>query len=383
MKSSRCISSLLILGVVSAMVIFGQVSPGRTADYHVTKITADDYGGFAFNGHGHVAWGGSFNVTYKVWLYRANNDLIYSGSHIMAHLNMNDLDQVVWDNFATTSDIYLYSGGASGRITFHEITNTYNTNPQINNQGDIAYVQASLAGTSVLLLKGGAPHYASPSFSEISSDGLSLNNLGQVVWSQRKNIAGEKFQIYFYDGVNTLPLTSDVDGDNLRPLINDRGDIIWTHKTGAGGNDLRHYRAETYTTITSSLHVSYQNYALNNLGEIAWMAAGPNPGQNLYVHYDGTNHRMANTKIFPDVCPALNDRGKVAYAVQNRGVALTDYRAGTTIFLGGIGPGIIKLNQRSQVAWQEAVDLAYCNLYLATPPDTLPAIQYLLLGNEP
>jgi len=385
MNPWRRIFPFLILAISVASLLAGQVSPGGAAVYNVTKITPQAYvSGFGFNQQGHIAWGGPQGPQ-TAWLYRGGvNHLMYSGTELVQDLDMNDYDQVVWDSVSSTNlgDIFLYSNGTLTQLTHHATDHTAHAYPKINNRGDIAWVERGAPGARVVLLKGGTIGFASPYTGEIYFK-PSLNNLGQMVWSQRQTGAGKKFQVFFYDGVTSHQLTSDADGDNLHPRINDRGDIIWAHKTIAPDrDDLRHYRNGSYQTITTELHyVNAYSYALNNLGEIAWIHAGPYIGSNLYVYYDGANHLINNNQVMEDTLPAVNNQGLVAYVVSGGYLVLTNYRTGDTwSFHGVLRPGVIKLNEGGQAAWQEAVDLAFCNLWLATPPPMLPSIINLLLG---
>jgi hypothetical protein len=386
MNPWKRISPILVLVIAAAGLLSWSISPAGAAAYNVTKITDQAYApGYAFNQQGHIAWGGPQGPQ-KAWLYQGGvNNLIYSGSALVQNLAMNDSDQIVWDSVSSTNlgDIYLYSNGTVTQLTHHEIDNTTHAYPQINNQGDIAWVESGLPGVRVVLLKGGVIGYGSPYTGEIYFN-PSLNNLGQMVWSQRQTGAGEKFQIFFYDGVTTHQLTSDTDGDNILPIINDRGDIIWAHKTAAPDwDDLRHYRDGDYQTITTELHyVNAYSYALNNLGEIAWIRSGSYIGPNLYVYYDGANHLIDNNQVLEDTLPAINNRGLVAYVVSGGKLVLTNYRTGDTwSYHGVLRPAVMQLNDRGQAAWQEALDLAFCNLWLATPTSSTPSsIINLLFG---
>ncbi len=82
--------------------------------------------------------------------------------------------------------------------------------------------------------------------------------------------------------------------------------------------------------------------------------------------------------------PAINNQGMVAYVVSGGKVALTNFRTGTTKELVGSGvsgAAVVKTNDRVQVAWQETLDLAFCNLYLATPRNPIPPLVNLLLAD--
>lgn len=390
MNTWKRISAILILAIAVAGLLCGQISPGKAAVYQVTKITDDDYQNFDLNHQGHLVWGGKFNVTYKAWLYRNGaNELIYSGDELVNYLrfnNINDSDQVVWDSVSSTNigDIYLYSGGGVSQLTDHEIDHVAHANPQINNPGDITWQEWGKDGARVVLRKGGVMHYSSPYCYSVTSPPW-LNNLGQMVWAQIPK-QFDKAQIFFYDGVTTHQLTSSTDGDNIDPIINDRGDIIWAHQNPANkSHDLQHYRAGTYTTITPWLYyVNNYSYALNNLGEIVWMADGPLVGPNLHVYYDGANHLIDNNKVVNYICPAINNQGLVAYAAQSQGLVLTNYRTGlSTVIKTTDGPFVIKLNDRGQVAWRGGLNLDYCNLYLASPTSSTTTIinLNLLLGD--
>jgi hypothetical protein len=55
-----------------------------------------------------------------------------------------------------------------------------------------------------------------------------INNLGQVVWS---GFDGHDFEIFLYDGVQTIQITNN-DDEDLHPVINDNGQVVWEADIG-------------------------------------------------------------------------------------------------------------------------------------------------------
>lgn len=372
-------AKFMAFGVILLMVLAGPLSgpaSGTINSYTVKKISPalGGDGGFAFNQKGHLAWRG---LGGNVHLYRNGvKETIFSEAAIPANsLMMNDSDQVVWSSASTagTGDIYLYSGGSVSKLTDYAATGTGNTYPQINNAGDIAWVQTNASGQRVVLWQGGGLTFESSYVLAIAGP-PSLNNQGRVIWAQKKPETGEKFQVWS----NFMgQVTGDCWTDDPRPLLRNEslGGVYYLIWCGAI-NSLFRYETGYASTITFDLN-ELHTYAMNDRGYVAWMHTGPAVGRNLYVNFDGGNQQMANDTVFNNINPAINNNDLVAYAVENVGVAVTNFRTGDTTFLAAADPRIIKINDHDQVAWGSATEL-----YLAAPITFNPGGIFLLLLSD-
>ena len=139
-------------------------------------------------------------------------------------------------------DIFLYDGTTTTRLTDDDVDDR---SVYVNDAGDVVW---SRGLADIYLYDGTLP------IQNISADSnwnyhKAINNAGYVVWDSSVDNEDENREIYLYNGTETIQFT-DNGVEDIRPDINDSGDIVWAQYDG---NDLEIMLYDAGTTSTTQL----------------------------------------------------------------------------------------------------------------------------------
>ncbi len=140
------------LAILWAASLLLPVSGAAAAKYSVTLISDQMSTQTAIanlNRYGHLVWEDEVYPNFSLWLYRRGAKTAIPCDSDRGHdfLDLNDHDQVVWTqewSFSSSlfyTDVYLYSGGSSGKITNASVDHLDHQAPRINNLGTIIWYE--------------------------------------------------------------------------------------------------------------------------------------------------------------------------------------------------------------------------------------------------
>ena len=210
--------SFLALLIFLATIVL-PASKVEAAKYSVTLISDQmsiQTAGVNLNRYGHLVWEEEVYPNFSLWLYRGGAKTAIPCDSDRGHgsLDLNDHDQVVWTqewSFSPSlfyTDVYLYSGGSSGKITDASVDHFYHQAPRINNLGTIIWYEwmGVVGGRMALRNSAGGISYAT-AFVDGEHGAPRINDRDEVVWSG--NEGSGNLQIYYWHGGTPVALTSD------------------------------------------------------------------------------------------------------------------------------------------------------------------------------
>ncbi len=171
-----------------------------------------------------------------------------------------------------------------------------------------------------------------------------LNDLGQAVWIGDPPSSSPEIFLgsdpIFYNGQTINRLRNEPIIKNYDPLINNKGQIVWTGITGTDNiNGSSYYHSEIFSydgnstkqlTSGKALANSYTP-ALSDTGYITWVTKNtpflPIENTDIYLYHDGVTQRITNDSNF-DIAPQVNSKGEVAW------LTLSDSDAGINFYDG-------------------------------------------------
>lgn len=135
--------------------------------------------------------------------------------------------------------------------------------------------------------------------------GHQLNDAGWVTWHGSD---GEDYEIYLFDGDETLQITDNT-YDDKDPQISAAGDVVWSGDPGTS-EEIFLFDGETIHQITDNdFRDRYPQ--LNAAGQITW--EGMNGGDHEVFLYDGVTVHQLTDNAFGDRLPRINEAGQVAW----------------------------------------------------------------------
>ena len=231
------------------------------------------------NNRGEVAWlqsyqpGAPDNNLWDVYLYtgggvtRLTNDLSGQGPP-----RLNDNGWVTWDgnrseDWDWNSRIYLYKGASPPQVIAYTPGQNC-SNPQINNQGQVAWINFNTNATpyyNIYLWNGTNTKITNLDTANFEGSAWSLNNNGQILWSYG---GGFNFaQLYLYGAGGTKKITDDGDTHYNYGLANN-GWITWLQNQGQMAGDLYAYRNGSSCRLDTG--VGYEGNFINSRGQVVW-----------------------------------------------------------------------------------------------------------------
>ena len=375
--------SLSVLVILWATALLLPVPLAAAANYASALISNKMSGqgsGIKLSNQGHLVWEeevwpGTL-PSFSLWLYRGGTKTAIPCNSTLGHANlaMNDQDQVVWTQEYSFSpsvhypDVYCYSNGSTARITDAATDHIPHYSPLINNLGTIVWWEwlGSNGGRVALRKNGGLSYAAIGGISGIPQ----INNRDEVVWSGKQG-AGN-LQIYYWHGGTPASITSDA-YDHLQPVINNNGDIVYTKNVGST-YELYLFSGGVHTKIGSGVSTRLL-YLLNDQGQVAWVT-----DIGILHIYSGGKDAIIGGADYTQL-PGLNNQGQVAYQDYYGHLRLYDQRNGSDTELLSISKRYaLQINDPGQIAWWES-ELYPHLLYLARPLGNPYPINLLLLGD--
>ena len=201
---------------------------------------------------------------------------------------------------------FVYKASADCQITQLTHNNFHDFYPQINDLGQITWEGYDGSDFEIFLYNG--TNTIQLTDNTFDDERPILNNKGQVVWIGHD---GNDAEIYFYDGSAVIPLTNNAWDDEL-PGINDQGQVVWSEYDGKD-NEIFLYDGHSTIQMTNN---DYNDYwpRINNQGMVVWegFQPGPDDGYVLY-RYDGISTNEAARAAAQFIQIQLNDRGQMAW----------------------------------------------------------------------
>jgi len=334
------------------------------------------------NDRGHAVWFGHDGVDYEVYFHDGTNvvQLTDNSGGTDWLPQINNRDQIVWggtnlDPANGNSDAIFFYDHATGQTV--QITNDAKNHilPEINDLGQIVWQGAAPGEPTEIYL------YSSGQIYQLTNDECldehpQINNEGQIVW--QRTCPDEGTQVYTLKPITNNKLSEYQEGyrcwgNNILPLINDRGDVVWFCVNG-----LEHwgyyYDSDTgAVTDIGSIHGWGVNPSplpsdpemLNDAGQAAFVYA---PGY-LHLFEDG-NGTLIN---IPSGILAggyeMNDNGQIAYLGYDHVTSFWemwryDTRDGTLVQISQGGGSDGKINSQGDVIWRKVLSSNEYGIYL-------------------
>ncbi len=267
---------------------------------------------------------------------------------------LNADGRVVWAaSDGSDTEIYGYNPLAAEPQVYQITDNEYfDMAPQINNQGQVAWLQMTDPESPASLYLAGDGGVATPdliSGNVIPANPLtafSLNNLGHLAWLGLDE-DGTTAQIYTYDGAATLPVAASAyifAGDFAVFQINDLDQVFWLQ-------DGAIYRSQLGSDAAATINPSPGDiwfFQANNAGQVAWVQTTDN-GDNLYL-YDpaGGAALIGSSSGYIDLFD-LNNAGQVVWEDYNGGHLYTPGPDGYRLEIPDAY--MVQINNQGQVAY--------------------------------
>jgi hypothetical protein len=376
-----------VLVILGATLLLLPVSRPAAANYSTAMIweyNGNSSGFIQMNNYGYMLiredWGNSLSL----WRGGAKN-AIPGTDDSSGSFDLNDVNQVVWRQYYVLSpsihydDVYLYSGGATAKLTNAEVDHINHSGPRINNQGTIIWNE--WLGDHFRMVRRSAEGGLSYSDNFYTLGSPKINDRDEVVWSGTLTSVDPYAQIFYWHGATLETITSDA-ASNVQPLINNRGDIVYAKFIATDSYDLYLYNgsSHTHTKIGSSASDNLL-YQLNDQGQVSWIS---NNGR-LYLYSGASNTFIAPTDYYNGYRQLgyLNNHGQVVYQSSDCKLKLYDHRYGTTTTLVNtwVLRGLTPINDPGQVVWVQSATYPNKYLYLANPISSTPPVNLLLLND--
>jgi hypothetical protein len=190
--------------------------------------------------------------------------------------------------------------------------------------------------------------------------------IAMLIWAGGEVAAFEIYQI------------TDTEYDDVRPMINDNGDIVWSGGVGSSGSKgceifIRDRDTGSTTQITAD---NYWDISpeINANGKVVWFGnGGRDRGLDFEVFlYDKTSRKTVQLTAddLNDYSPKINDSGQVVWRKQlnyYHDKIYLDNGIGVGAQVIGAGPGIKypQINASGQVTWYEGLHSYLDNIFLS------------------
>jgi hypothetical protein len=174
-----------------------------------------------------------------------------------------------------------------------------------------------------------------------------INDVGEIVWSQRQTIGAETI----YSNLRAPIVTNEISHE---PDINNLGEIIW--RFGNGGQNPNGIRSSVRGTVLQSIGIDpyYDTQRINNNGEIIAGRSG-NPERV----WSSTRGNFANSADSFVRETEVNDLGEVVYEGNNRVYSTVRGAISATPFFGQ-NPDI---NNLGEIVWQQSLTLSSSSVW--------------------
>lgn len=326
---------------------------------------------------------------------------------------MNDGGDIVWQSRAGSGAYEISLKRNGGEITLISANAGDDTDPRINNSGEVAWMGYDGSDWEIFLYSQGVTR-------QITSNSIDdrypkINNAGEIVWiAGQADSTGtiENYEVFFYSGGAVVQVTNN-GAFNVQARINDAGDLMWRGK-GAGSFDIfqrvggvisqltNDDLLETYPQMTNSGHLVWERHdgtddeiivklqqaaapvqitddasndrlpAINESGTVVWQKDDGNDWE-IYVYSDGRISQLTDNAI-NDYAPQINARGDIIWLCkESSGIGVYLYQTSSRtisklseIFSGHYDP-VPDLNDAGKVVWSGAHGGQY-EITTSSPP---------------
>lgn len=371
---------LIILGATLLLLPASRAAAARYSTAMIWEYDGTNAGFIQMNNYGYMLIREDGN---SLSLWRGEAKTVIPGTDdSMTSFDLNDNNQVVWSQHYVYSpsihydDVYLFSGGATTKLTNAEGDHIDHSGPRINNQGTIIWSESG-AGVYPRVVRrsaGGGLSYAD-NFDALYGT-CQINDRDEAVWCGFQTSVSPYKQIFYWHGATLEKITNDA-APNVDPKINNRGDIVYAKVVDANTYDLYLYSGSSHTHTKIGSSVAENLYQLNDQGQVAWT----NTSNQLYLYSGGSNIFIA---LIKEGQSFLNNRSQVVYQYGDYKLKLYDHRNGATTTL--VNPLVTcylrSINNYGKIVWTQKAVYPNYYLYLASPMSITPQSVNLLLLND-
>jgi hypothetical protein len=343
----------------------------------VTPITTNGSGVYAINDLGHVAYKGTENGDFQIYLYKngastkitSNN---HSNNSFIDYVKINNSDQIVWTqyDYSVTPlqiNVYLYSSGSITKInTLIGTSQNVCINPQINNNGYVVWQQYNADdgvnnGSEIFLYNGSTIRITNDANKDVSP---MINDNNVVVWTgDRRALNDWDQRVFQYNNGSTSALVYSAGSGSYSPLISTNNAVAY----------IRYNSASTISYYTLNLlsggqttQIAYSSYNGRPFDFSNGKVIFSDKNKKMYL-FNGTDTIMISTSVYDNNYPSLNASGHAAWMQSdaNNNYARIVYYNGISVdsisSYGSYGYPVI--NSINNIVW--------CNdgstIYLAQP----------------
>lgn len=283
-------------------------------------------------------------------------------------LSLNDAGQVIWierawdaDTFEYVNHIRLYQGGVTQSI-YSTPNVMYFT--QINNQGQVAWLEQNPAtGSSIMLYDGDSARHipGGDGFLQghVSPD-LQINDQGQVMWLGNGPESDSRYNIFLYSNGATTQITHYTDAADVlidtqenwddaktkfSPRLNNHGEIVWAtsapnsakpnhldlavHVYSKGKTiELDRWTVNPWTIAMWGDHALHAVYAqINDAGQVVWSryrGADPPNLQSDFEIYLATPVTLADAVRYLQVLAGKKDVPALGNVIGDERIGIED-----------------------------------------------------------
>lgn len=297
-----------------------QITTNTAHSMSIDSLQINNLGQIAWSQFDYDANGSNLNVNVYLYdgsTYKQVNDNSGQYGWYSQYPHLNNRGEVAWlqgyGGNPNDMDVYLYTGGSVQPLTNNQ---SKQGPPRLNDNGWVTWDGDRRQDwdweTRVYLYSGTLP---APVIAYTPGQGCSnpqINNQGQVAWINNNSNATPYHNIYVWDGHANTKITNlgatDYDGASF--CSNNNGQILWNWGDGINNQQLYLYGAGGTKKITDD-GVYHYNYRLADNGWITWLQNQGQMAGDLYAYRNGSSCRV-DTGVAGGG-PYLNSRGQVVW----------------------------------------------------------------------
>ncbi len=264
-----------------------KIAPPENGPY---KRWEDNWIAPSINSSGVIVWEGTSgvnpNLLYNIYRYsNGSYQSIVAGSsgpdyYWCGYPQISNTGQVVYDVKTPNADRNIFSYAPSTQITT-DIAPAINTRAAVNSSGQIAYQRwpNSGSGFSIYLYANGTHTCIAAGSDTTWNVQPQINDRGQIVWMQSiwsETTSQFTITVYLYSAGQITTLASYYPGiADAWPRINNRGEVVWKNPDG---QIVLYSRGKLYTLP----YFTGSTPDINDSGTIAWISSDY-PDTYLYL----------------------------------------------------------------------------------------------------
>ena len=202
-----------------------------------------------------------------------NYSEITDGSYPLTQYYLNNKGQLTWGGANSGSGVYVKNNGINTRLP-NSVSDT-----SINDIGQVAYIKYSNGKYQVFKYDINSGIDTQITNNNYFNSDPQINNYGQIVWQATGGDLGNNKELYSYINGNIIQISNNNYDRSFQ--LNDIGQVVWA---GSNGNDSEIYLFNKgVVTNISNNSSSDTNPRINNIGQIAWQG------------YDGSKYTINTT----------------------------------------------------------------------------------------